>query len=156
MTPAELPEPTHDLTKASDALAYEISMLCEIAALYLASAVWPLRARTRLRMVINNALVQSLATHARNLILFFYDECPGSDDMVAPHFVVDVIAWLDKRPSESPLFAAARKRANKEVAHPPTQGCASIPPRRRGISPGWLPSCERSWRCSAATSNGTR
>lgn len=67
--------------------------------------------------IINNALLESFALHARNLIDFLYAEDPSSDDVYAGDFFPCKEDWVKIRPQITPLLEKVKKRANKEVSH---------------------------------------
>ena len=66
------------------------------------------------RQALRNARIEICVLHPRNLILFFHSQRskkPGdvSADLYHP-------GWDARRPAETALLAAARDRANKELA----------------------------------------
>lgn len=62
-----------------------------------------------------NARIEICVLHLRNLILFFYPQpSQKRDDILASLYDAD---WDARRPGETALLAAARERANKELAH---------------------------------------
>ncbi len=67
--------------------------------------------------VINNALLEAFAIHVRVLIHFFYSDNPQKDDVVAEHFFEDSDDWKKQIPPKTEILNAAKKRADKEVAH---------------------------------------
>jgi hypothetical protein len=87
-------------------LRYELRMLWDSG-----NALAGLHSQT-----ISNALVESFALHARNLIDFYY-ATPQQDDVVAEHFFSDPAAWARVRPTKTTTLDGAKTRANKEVSH---------------------------------------
>lgn len=67
--------------------------------------------------VINNTLLEAFAIHVRVLIHFFYSVNPKKDDVVAEHFFEDSQDWKRQIPPKTEILKAAKKRADKEVAH---------------------------------------
>ena len=80
---------------------------------------------------LNNALIEAFAVHVRNVIDFLYLEDPKPTDVVAADFL-DPGVWRQICPDISPSLSAARKRANKEIAHLTTDRIAGSPPEK-----GW-------------------
>jgi hypothetical protein len=69
-------------------------------------------------LMYKNALVESFATHLRNLLLFLYPYSPDGQDIISDHFfLVPVDDWKKKRPTETEAFRNARARASREVSH---------------------------------------
>ena len=67
------------------------------------------------RQALRNARIEICVLHLRNLILFFYPQpSQKRDDISASLYDAD---WDARRPGEAALLAAARERANKELAH---------------------------------------
>jgi len=80
---------------------------------------------------LNNVLIESFAVHIRNVIDFLYIDTPQPTDVVAADFL-PAGAWGKIRPPISVTLEAARKRANKEIAHLTTSRIAGGPPEK-----GW-------------------
>ncbi len=66
-----------------------------------------------------NLLVESLATHTRILIDFFYNDKNKKypNDLVAQDFLYSGINWKNKRPSITKLLTDAKNKADKQLAH---------------------------------------
>jgi hypothetical protein len=73
---------------------------------------------------LNCALIENFVVHLRNVIEFLYRRKPRSTDVVAVDFC-DSGAW---RPTITRVLKAARKRADKELAHLTTARIAGAPP----------------------------
>ena len=97
------------LRKASDHLYYEIWMFHSLVA-GLASGVAG-------EGPICNAMVESFAIHTRNLADFFYPKRTRPDDVVAAHYFDSSDTWEKLCPPASEVLSAARKKADKEIAH---------------------------------------
>ncbi len=67
--------------------------------------------------VVHNALVESFALHARNMVDFFYNDMPRPDDAVASQFFSSPHTWQTVRPSLTAELENAKTRANKEISH---------------------------------------
>jgi hypothetical protein len=98
-----------ELNRVSEDLRYEVQML-HAAAQGLASQVLA-------PSPAHNALIESFAIHARNLIDFFWLDSDKSDDVLAADFFTESDRRTTTRPQISPLLTQTRKRANKLVAH---------------------------------------
>ncbi len=93
------------LQQASEFLAYEIWMFYSIADIFIKQL--PIADN-----IIKNALIESFVIHLRNLIDFFYNDKPKSDDITVINFVnANCIPEITEK------IKLARKRAHKEVAH---------------------------------------
>src|SRR5262245_33687947 len=69
-------------------------------------------------LLYKNVLVESFATHLRNLLFFLYPYSPYPEDIISDHcFLVPVDDWKKKRPKETAAFRDARDRASQEVSH---------------------------------------
>lgn len=66
---------------------------------------------------VQYALLESFALHLRALIEFPYGEKRQDDDVGAEEYVADEKAWLRDRKALPRRLAAARTRANKQMAH---------------------------------------
>ncbi len=64
--------------------------------------------------VLNNALLECIAIHARVLFDFFYNDSPRSDDVSAIDYLPD---WPKIRPATSAHLLRIGERVGKEVAH---------------------------------------
>jgi hypothetical protein len=82
--------------------------------------------------VVKSALIESFATHTRNLIDFFYLNNPKSDDLIASQFIADHqrTSWKSGLPSITLLLTDAKTRANKEIAHLTERRIAGTPPQK--------------------------
>jgi hypothetical protein len=68
--------------------------------------------------IINNALLESFAVHARVLLDFLYTDSPRyDDDVVASDFFTKPEEWGDIRPEKSEKLDNIHHRVGKEVAH---------------------------------------
>lgn len=67
--------------------------------------------------VVHNALVESFALHARNMVDFFYNDSPQPDDAVASQFFSNPLMWQTVRPPLTADLQTAKARANKEISH---------------------------------------
>lgn len=65
---------------------------------------------------LNNAMIEAIAIHLRNLIDFLYPINPKYTDVVAADFCA-AGAWDKERPPITRGLKDARKRANREIAH---------------------------------------
>src|SRR5262249_37462283 len=111
------------LRKASAAdLHYEVSMLCGTAD-QLRQLVQRRSESThepsREDILVGNAVVESFAIHARNLVIFFYPEMSKrkDGDVVAPDFIEDLASWQRTRPRLTPALKTALTRTGQEIAH---------------------------------------
>jgi len=70
-------------------------------------------------ITIKNALVESFATHLRNLLLFLYPYGGEKSDVISDLFFSNPIPdWKRKRQPESVFgFRDLRQRASQEVSH---------------------------------------
>ena len=65
-----------------------------------------------------NALVESFATHLRNLLLFLYPHGTKGADVISDYFFNDpIIEWKRKRPNCEAMLEDARNKASREVSH---------------------------------------
>jgi len=65
-----------------------------------------------------NALVESFATHLRNLLLFVYPYSHEEPDVISDYYFSDPITdWKQKRPKETNELREARQRASQEISH---------------------------------------
>ena len=64
-----------------------------------------------------NLLLESLATHARILIEFFYGDRKYLNDLVAQDLLPKNITWKDERPAKTELLEEVRNKADKQLAH---------------------------------------
>jgi hypothetical protein len=64
-----------------------------------------------------NLLLESLATHARILIDFFYGEKKYQNDLVAQDLLLNNVNWQNERPPETKLLEEAKSKADKQLAH---------------------------------------
>jgi hypothetical protein len=62
-----------------------------------------------------NAAIESFAIHLRNWIDFFYLRNPQNDDITWRDYLASGSAWTP--PPISPTLEAARRKANKQIAH---------------------------------------
>jgi len=116
-------KPPHSLTDgelkayAEEHLQYEVDMLTWAAGTLAFFA--PHKDKGLIPWTINNALVESFASHARNLIDFLYSRSCRKDydtDIVIQDYVAaDVLAEV--LPEISTLLYEALIKANKQVAH---------------------------------------
>lgn len=130
------------LREASDHLYYEVWMLNSLAKIFSSptpesaeedlvsfthtieissrstgiTKVTPLRSERN--NVLNNAVIESFAIHARVLLDFFYAELKREDDVVATDFFSPPSTWIEKRPDRSKeQIDDIRTRVHKEVVH---------------------------------------
>ncbi|MDP2820608.1 MAG: hypothetical protein Q8O39_00145 [bacterium] len=91
-------------------LRYEISMFQETC------KQLDLCQKTRFE---KNLLLESLATHNRILIEFFYNDKDEKylNDLVAQDFLPDTINWKNERPPITELLKEAKNKADKQLAH---------------------------------------
>jgi hypothetical protein len=70
-------------------------------------------------ITIKNALVESFATHLRNLLLFLYPYGGEKSDVISDLFFSNpILDWKQKRRPESVFgFRDLRQRASQEVSH---------------------------------------
>ena len=64
-----------------------------------------------------NLLLESLPTHIRVLINFFYGEKKNVNDLVVQDFLSNGVNWVEKRPAQTKLLIDAKNKADKQVAH---------------------------------------
>src|SRR5947209_9476026 len=97
-----------DLIAASEPLGYEIDMLFGTAEGLTSRLFGP--------GVIQNALIESFAMHARALLAFLYPEkkMRKEGDITANDYITD---WPGKRPAEADILKPVHHRTNKEIAH---------------------------------------
>jgi len=114
------------LSYSGDHLAYEIDMFFSMTELCCSSD----RVRVSLRADrprVRNAMLEASVIHLRNLIDFLYPITLRATDVAAEDFCT---TWQSVRPTISPLLGAARKRADKELAHLTTARIAGAPPEK--------------------------
>ena len=97
------------LRLASKDLLYEIDMLDFTAKALLR----PSAGKSRIR----NAVIESFAIHARNLIHFLYPGKPERDEVTASKYFMGRVKWEDVRHVISDTLKSARGRADREIAH---------------------------------------
>ena len=102
-----------ELQAASDKLYYDIWMLFSTAS-EMSSGKFP-------PGVINNALLESFAIHARVLLDFFFrqedDPRLHKNDIVAEHFFPNPKTWREKRRKRTTILKTIPSRVGKEIAH---------------------------------------
>lgn len=67
-----------------------------------------------------NLLLESLPTHIRILIDFFYgkkDEKNYCNDLVAQDFLLNNVIWINERPPQTELLKDVKNKADKQLAH---------------------------------------
>ncbi len=64
-----------------------------------------------------NLLLESLPTHSRILIDFFYGDKKYQNDLVAQDLLPNKVNWLNKRPPITEILKEAKKKADKQLAH---------------------------------------
>lgn len=65
-----------------------------------------------------NLLIESLATHTRTLLDFFYINKKNYDkDLIAQDLLPENIKWRELRPIETETLINAKNKANKQLAH---------------------------------------
>jgi len=66
-----------------------------------------------------NLLLESLPSHTRILIEFFYNDKNKKypNDLVAQDFLANNINWKNERPSITELLKDAKNKADKQLAH---------------------------------------
>ncbi len=104
--------PTRDEKRAIvEHLRYEVQML--------RSATYALTSTIPLGFVLQNALLEAVALHTRNLVDFFYltPNPRHPDDVLARDLVRDLAMWEAARPVKSGLLQEAEVKADKQVAH---------------------------------------
>ena len=95
-------------------LVYEIQMLNETGRVLSTFRADESNDRDR---VVQNALVESFALHARTIISLLYYGKQKDDDVVAGDFLDDPVAWENRRPAMTDLLKTVHRRVAKEVAH---------------------------------------
>ena len=95
-------------------LVYEIQMLNANAQVLSTFRADPSEDKDR---IIQNALIESFAVHARSLLEFLFPETPRPDDVVADDFFDDPSDWHKRRPPMTDLLKTVRRRVGQEVAH---------------------------------------
>ena len=79
---------------------------------------------------VRNALIESFATHLRNIIEFLYPkkDKPRDTDVAAEDFFLSSASWIKFRADPmSPVLEAAYEKANKEIAHLTTDRVSGSP-----------------------------
>lgn len=68
---------------------------------------------------LKNSIIEVFAIHTRNLLMFFFDEKPRDDDVVANDFFPEYNEWniIKEKNEDNDLIEKISKRVNKEVAH---------------------------------------
>jgi hypothetical protein len=66
--------------------------------------------------MINKGLTESFALHLRNLIVFFYNDDPRPQEVVAADFCSEG-AWVHARKVMTRTLSIAQKRADKSLLH---------------------------------------
>lgn len=100
-----------ELREVSKHLLYEMQMFgMTMTTLGAFEGISPGDARTTMQ----NALMESWALHARNLLAFLYDDRPARDDAIAGDFIE---GWREKRGPKAALLGLAQAKASKEMAH---------------------------------------
>ena len=66
---------------------------------------------------VHNAVLESFALHARNLLHFLYPENEKKDDVLACDFFDDPDTWTNLRPDVSATLKEVRRKTNKQCAH---------------------------------------
>ena len=64
-----------------------------------------------------NLLLESLPTHIRILINFFYGEKKYCNDLVAQDFLPNNVDWMNERIPQTELLNNAKNKADKQLAH---------------------------------------
>jgi len=65
-----------------------------------------------------NVLLESFATHLRNLLLFLYPRRVDERDVISDYFFLNSITdWKQKRPKEKESLRNLRTRASQEISH---------------------------------------
>jgi len=111
------PPPPEFLRQASIHVRYEIEQLSNSYTL-LRNAEWwaAINAPTYMAQTAHNALVESFATHVRNLDAFLH-ATPTGDDMWAGDWFAPGEWDSVREPLPFEALRAARRRVNKEIAH---------------------------------------
>jgi hypothetical protein len=102
-----------DLVAISEHLLYEIDLLYKTARVLATFG----HAQDSKAIIIRNALLESFAIHTRNLIDFFYQDKPNSDQVIAQDFFDNGDLWVQQRPTKSQFLKKTSIRVHKEVAH---------------------------------------
>lgn len=111
------PLPADLLRRASTHVGYEIEQLSNSYTLLRNVEWWAaIDAPAFMAQTAHNALVESFATHDRNLDVFLH-EAPKGDDMWAGDWFPPGEWDSIREPQDSGALRAARRRVNKEVAH---------------------------------------
>lgn len=100
---------SEELAGAAEHLIYEIEML-KGTCLALESGFFP-------PGLLQNALIESFAMHARNLVYFLDAERPYKSDILADDFLLEPSTWHSIKGSIPPSIQPVLDRTNKEVAH---------------------------------------
>ena len=111
------------LRLTSEDLLYEIDMLDFTAKTLLR----PSTGNSRIR----NAVIESFAIHARNLIYFLYADKPKRDELTASKYFARRAEWEDTRPPITGVLKVAWGRADREIAHL-TFGRQKVAPENKG------------------------
>lgn len=102
---------------AEEHLQYEVDMLIWSAGIL--SGLAPHKVEGFLPWAINNGLLNTFATHARNLIDFIYPPSPGrvfpTDVVLTDYLGAEAVA--QHLPPISPLLKETIRKANKQVSH---------------------------------------
>jgi hypothetical protein len=131
MTPSEPSRPFLDsylVDYSAEHVAYEFDMLLTLSSLI--SRLHAVHAPTpEDEQCLKNALLESCVVHVRNVIRFLYPQNVQSTDIVASDFF-DPGVWDSRRPAITDSLKAARRRANKEIAHMTSARMAGTPPEK--------------------------
>lgn len=105
---------------------YEARMLLDTGSLLLDHKRFDEIQPDPVREVMNFAVIESFAMHARSLIAFFYPESERKDDVSARIFFSGNVL-PGTFPPLSPILAEVRRRTSKEVGHLTTKRIAGQP-----------------------------
>jgi hypothetical protein len=111
--------PDELLRYADEHLLYEIDMLNKTAKFY-----------PGCDQVVINMRIESFGAHLRNLIDFFYNNTPRSDDVVATDFFSDESAGMPLIPIISETLNRAKIRVGKELGHLTTKRIHGYAPEK--------------------------
>jgi len=122
-------DPAYLVAYSAEHLFYETDMFFGMEPFFRSPSFGAWLASSPDRVRLNNALVESMAVHVRNLIDFLYLDGRDPSDVVAADFVIGV-SWSSIRPVETALIKDAKRRTNKEIAHLTTDRIPGAPPEK--------------------------
>jgi hypothetical protein len=103
------------LRKGAGHIFYEVQVLLELFPLRITPDF--VNPTSRRILMIRNAIIESFAVHARNLIDFLYTRNPDVDDVIAEDYFKSPSTWYSIRPKKPKIFESSASRVGKEIVH---------------------------------------